>query len=90
MTVEARTPPQVEVGRAGFSANAVSNWHWKILGCHRGGSCYQTGAFRVLAHGLGDDQGTCCSPLDIALRIPRITARFFRNSLHHKGELASA
>src|SRR5580693_8393568 len=29
-------PPQVEVGRAGFSANAVSNWHWKILVCHRG------------------------------------------------------
>src|SRR5580693_9588803 len=46
-------PPQVELRRAGFSANAVSNWHWKILVCHRGGSCYQTGAFRVLRQWLG-------------------------------------
>ena len=91
MTVEARTGrPKSRWGGPDFRRTPYPTGTGKSWGAIGADHVIKPVPFGYFAHGLGDDQGTCCSPPDIALRIPRITARFFRNSLHHKGVVALA
>ncbi len=72
MTVEARTGrPKSRWGGPDFRRTPYPTGTGKSWGAIGADHVLKPVSFGYFANGLGDDQGTCCSPPDIALRIQR-------------------